>query len=145
MKNTFPLYGKAAFALKNFWKNPQNWFPLARIWFVLKLTLFNFNNSFHWQKKIRNKEILFPVDKNLISTSWNESFAEKYALVERKLISTGSSWLLSEKMEENGFYQQENQFSLVKIWFFFKIWLPLVSVMVSTKVKKLWTKENSFH
>ena len=34
---------------------------------------------------------------------------------------------------------------LVKIWSFFKNWLPLTSVTVSTSSKNLWTKENGFH
>ena len=48
--------------------------------------------------------MLFPVDKNLVFTSRNEGLAEKYVPVEEKTASTGSSWLLSEKMEENGFH-----------------------------------------
>ena len=35
------------------------------------------------------------------------------------------------KMEENGFHQPDNQFSLVKIWYFFKNWPPIITVTVS--------------
>ena len=45
--------------------------------------------------------------------------AEKYVQVEEKTASTGSIWLLSEKMEENSLHEPENQFSLVKIRSFF--------------------------
>ena len=39
--------------------------------------------------------MLFPEDKKLVSTSWNEGLAKKYVTVEGKTASTGSSWLLS--------------------------------------------------
>ena len=47
---------------------------------------------------------MFQVDKKLVSTSWDEGLAKKYVLVEQWTVSTGSSWLLSEKIEENGFH-----------------------------------------
>ena len=47
-------------------------------------------------------------------------------------------------MEENGFDQPENQFSLVKIWSFIKNWRPLTSVTVSTQRKTL-NKRKRFH
>ena len=50
------------------------------------------------------KKILFSVDKKLVFTSRNEELAEKYVPVEEKTASTDNSWLLSEKMEENGFH-----------------------------------------
>ena len=78
----------------------------------------NFNNSFHYQKKTRNKAILFPEVKKLVSTSQNEGLAE--VPVEGKTASTSSNSLLSEKMEENCFHEPENQFSLVELWHFFK-------------------------
>ena len=48
--------------------------------------------------------MLFPVDKKLVSTSRDKGLAEKYVSVEEWTVSTGSSWQLSEKMEENGFH-----------------------------------------
>ena len=47
--------------------------------------------------------MLFPVDKKLVFTSQNEELAEKYVPVDEKTASTGNSWLLFEKMEENVF------------------------------------------
>ena len=47
--------------------------------------------------------MLFPVDKKLVFTNQNEGLAEKCVLVEEKTSSTGSSKLLSEKMEGNAF------------------------------------------
>ena len=35
--------------------------------------------------------MLFPVDKKLVFTSWNDGLAEKYAPVEEKTVSTGNS------------------------------------------------------
>ena len=52
----------------------------------------------------KNKKTLFPVEKKLVFTSRNEQLAEKYVSVEEKAASTGSSWLVSEKMEGNGFH-----------------------------------------
>ena len=52
---------------------------------------------------------MFPVDKKLVCTSQNKGLAEKYAPLVAWTASTGSSWLLSDKMEENGFHQPENQ------------------------------------
>ena len=47
-KNTFPRDGIAAFTLKNLWESPNNCFPLAGIWFILKNWFpSNFKNSFH--------------------------------------------------------------------------------------------------
>ena len=43
------------------------------------------------KKKTRNKTILFPIDKKLISTSRNEGLTEKYARFEEKAVSTRSS------------------------------------------------------
>ena len=58
---------KAASTLKNLWKSGKNWCPLEQIWFVCKNGLPpNFNNSFHLQKKTRNKTI-DKSDKNLVS------------------------------------------------------------------------------
>ena len=47
---------------------------------------------------------MFSVDKKLVSTSGNEELGEKYVPVEEKTAPTGSIWMLSEKMEENGFH-----------------------------------------
>ena len=47
---------------------------------------------------------MFLADKKLISTRQNEWLAEKFVPVEEEATSTGSSWLLSEKMEEAGFH-----------------------------------------
>ena len=47
---------------------------------------------------------MFPVDKKPIFTSRNEGLTEKYVPVEEKTPFTGSSWLLSEKVEKNGFH-----------------------------------------
>ena len=55
--------------------------------------------------------MLFPVDKKSVSTCRNEQLAEKYIPVEEWVVFTDSNWLLSEKMEKNGFHQPENQFS----------------------------------
>ena len=104
MKNTFPLYGKAASTLKNIW---WDWFPLAGIWFVFQNGLPpNFNNGVYLQKKTRNK-IIDKTDKNLVSIF-------PICSSQRETASTGSSWLLFKKMEENGFHKPKNQFSLVK-------------------------------
>ena len=46
---------------------------------------------------------MFPVDKKLIFTSRNEGLTEKYVPVEEKTPFTGSSWLLSEKVEKEWF------------------------------------------
>ena len=48
--------------------------------------------------------MLFPVDKNLVSTSHNEWLEKRYVLVEEETASTGSSWLLSEKVGGAGFH-----------------------------------------
>ena len=48
--------------------------------------------------------MLFSADKKLVFTSRDEGLAEKCVPVKEKTTSTGSSWLLSEKMEENGFH-----------------------------------------
>ena len=55
------------------------------------------------RKKTWNKKTLFPVDKKLVFTRRNEGLAEKY-VPEKKTASTGSSWLVSEKVEEIGFH-----------------------------------------
>ena len=55
-------------------------------------------------KNTCNKKVPFPVDKKPVFTSRNERLAEKCVPVEEKSASTGNSWLLFEKMEENGFY-----------------------------------------
>ena len=47
---------------------------------------------------------MFPVDKKLVFTSRNDGLAEKYVPVEEKTASTGNSWLLFEKKEENSFH-----------------------------------------
>ena len=44
------------------------------------------------------------MDKKLVFTGWNEGLAEKYVSVEEKIASTGNSWQLFEKMEENDFH-----------------------------------------
>ena len=46
--------------------------------------------------------MLFLVDVKLVSTSRYERLAEKYVPIEEWTVSTGSSWLLSEKMKESG-------------------------------------------
>ena len=46
------------------------------------------------RKKLGIKKILFPADQKLVFTTRNEE----------KTASIGSSWLVSEKMEENRFY-----------------------------------------
>ena len=63
---------------------------------------------------------MFSIDKKkTVFTSQNEGLTENYVPVEEKTGSTGSSRLLSEKMEENVFHEAQNQFSLVKICSFF--------------------------
>ena len=47
--------------------------------------------------------ILFPGDRNFVSTNRNKRLTEKYVPVEGKVTSTGSNWLLSEKIKETGF------------------------------------------
>ena len=47
---------------------------------------------------------MFPANKKHVSTSRNEGIAEKYYSVEGKIAPTSNSWLLSEKMEKNGFH-----------------------------------------
>ena len=42
------------------------------------------------RKKVSNKSILFPLDKELVSTSWNEGFVEKYVSLDVK-VNFGSS------------------------------------------------------
>ena len=98
LKNRFPLYGKAASTLKNLWKiekngvhweehgkSLENWLPP------------NLNNNFHLQKKARNKTI----DKKQIKTLFPRF---QYVLVKWKTADTGSSWLLSKKMEKIEFH-----------------------------------------
>ena len=63
------------------------------------------------RKKLGIKKALFPADKKLVF----KRLAKKYVPVEEKTTSTGSSWLLYEKMEENGFHEPENPSSLFKI------------------------------
>ena len=78
---------------------------IAEIWFVFKIWLPPVSVIFTIsRKKLGIKKILFAVDKKLVFTSWNEESAEKYVAVEEKTASTGSSWLQSEKMKENGFH-----------------------------------------
>ena len=47
---------------------------------------------------------MFLADKKLISTRQNEWVTEQFVPVEEEATSTGSSWLLSEKMEGAGFH-----------------------------------------
>ena len=74
--------------------------------------------------------MLFPVDKKLVFAGWNEGLAEKCVPVEEKAASTGNSWLLFDKMEENVplhvfFYKQ--LFFLTPIPFFSTFRCRLVS------------------
>ena len=87
---------------------------------------------------------MFPAGKSLFPR-FQQTKTCFHVSAERKTASTGKSWLLSKKMKENGFHKPENLFLLVKIWSFFKKWLLLISVTVSTSRGKLWTKENGFH
>ena len=90
--------------------------PLAGICSTLKFDFTQISVIFSIRrKKLGIKKVVFPVDKKLVFISWNERLAEKYVPVEEKTTSTGSSWLLYEKMEENGFHEPENQSSLFKI------------------------------
>ena len=94
LKSRFPLYGKAASTLKNLWKIEKNGVHWQEYGSSLKNWLLpNFNNSFHLQKKTRNKTI----DKKEIKTSFP---CFQYVLVKWETASTGSSWLLSKKMEK---------------------------------------------
>ena len=56
----------------------------------------------------------------------------QHILFKWKTASTGSSWLLFKKMEENGFHQAKNQFLLVKIWSVSKNCLPSILMTVFT-------------
>ena len=56
---------------------------------------------------------MFPVNKELALDGRNEELAGKF--VPRKSASVGDNGLLFEKMVST-----ENQFSLVKIWYFLK-------------------------
>ena len=107
LKNAFPLYGKVASTLKNL-KISQNIEKTGIHWqwyiFSLKIDFSQVSIIVSTSRKSRNKTILFPVDKILVSTSWNEGLAEKYVPVEEWVVSTGSSWLLYEKIKENGFH-----------------------------------------
>ena len=86
--------------------------PLAGICSTLKFDFPQISVIFSIsRKKLGIKKVLFPADKKLVF----ERLAEKYVPVEEKTTSTGSSWLLYEKMEENGFHEPENQSSLFKI------------------------------
>ena len=46
-------------------------------------------------------------------------------------------------MEENGFHWPKNQFSLVKIWSFFKNWSPLISVKKKIHIKSYRLNDNN--
>ena len=70
------------------------------------------------------KKTLFPVDKKLVFTCQNEELAENCSSW-RKTASTSSSWLLSEKMEENGLHEPENPFSLAEWRILVKNTFPL--------------------
>ena len=48
-------------------------------------------------------------------------------------------------MEENGFHQLENKFTLARIRSVFKKWLTLISVTVSVSKKELSIKIDGFH
>ena len=79
-ENMFPLYGKAASTLKKLKKikkNKKNWYPLAGLWFVFK------NECLSLKTKVQKFQ---------------------YVLVKWKTTAAGSSWLLSKKMEDNGFH-----------------------------------------
>ena len=67
---------------------------------------------------------MFPADKNLFPR-FQQTKTCFHVLAQRKTASTSSSWLLSKKMEENGF--------------------PNFSDGFHFEWKKLWTKENGFH
>ena len=58
LKNGFPLYGRTASPLKNLWKIEKIGVHWQEFGSSLKNWLLpNFNNSFHLQKKTRNKTI----------------------------------------------------------------------------------------
>ena len=52
---------------------------------------------------MEKKDTVSSIQK-LALTSGNEGLTEKYVSVEEKTACTCSSWLLSEKMEKNGFH-----------------------------------------
>ena len=118
LKNAFPLYGKFASTLKNLKisekiektdVHQQEYISSLKIDFpqigIIVST---------WRKTNRNKTILFPVDKILVSTIRNKGLAEKYVPFEKQTVSNGSSRLFSEKMKENWFHQSENQVHKLK-------------------------------
>ena len=80
----------------------KNLYSLAGIYYFFK----NLTSLKFW-KKTRNKTTLFPVDKKLVSNRRNKGLTEKYVPNEEWTASTGSSWLLSEKIKENWFHYAE--------------------------------------
>ena len=61
------------------------------------------------------------MDKKLVSNSRKEGLAGKYVSIEERTVSTGSSYLLSEKMKEIEFQYAENQLHGLKYGLSFTI------------------------
>ena len=77
MKNTLLLYRSTTFTLTNIWKNRKNLCPLAGICSTLKFDFPQISVIFSSsRKKLGIKKILFPVDKKLVFTSWNEKMRD---------------------------------------------------------------------
>ena len=53
------------------------------------------------RKKASNRSMLFPLDRKLVSTRWNERFVEKYVSLDIKVISV--TVMSVKKIGENGF------------------------------------------
>ena len=86
-------------------------------------TEFRGNNGFHKQKKVVNKRILFPINRNSNSSSQNEEFVKKIRLhYAEKLLSPGG---ISKKTR--------------------KKWLPIVGERLLCKKWLHLNLNNGFH
>ena len=116
LKNAFRLYGKVASILKNL-KIPENIEKTGvhqqEYIFVFKNRLSpSFNNSFHQQKKLGKKHYCFQQIKNSFPLAGMKGWLKNIQL-KNELFPLAAVDCCLKKMEENGFHQPENQFSLV--------------------------------
>ena len=79
------------------------------------------------RKKLGIKKILFLVDKNSFPLAWMKDLLKNIFQLKSNLFPLAAVDCCLRK----------RKFSLVKIWSFFKNWLQLVSVTVSSKRKKI--------
>ena len=108
----FPASGKHFFL--HFSEIPASFFSVqwnsifqGNPYFQLGEKNFRASNGFHKQKKAVNKRILFPIDRNLDSTSQNEEFVKKIRFdYAEKLLSSAE---ISKKTREKWFQIQEER------------------------------------